>query len=570
MDDWLTRDAPRRPRLRRGLAATAAGGSMLIEGGPSRQVLGGADALALIPRLLPALDGRHSGEQLRTELGLSSAQLGLAVRLLDQSGLVEWVTPGDAADFSSDHVAAYMSRTFTMSESCPSANDLARNLAASAALLVAPHPFAEPIAEDLCEAGVGKVLIMTAAAAAGAIPDVTGRCAAAIFDAPADAEALDLFIAGCQQRRIPVLRFHGAGDRAEIGPTFCGLSTACVECFRRGQSAEWFPDHPVSGEHPADQPPSAELTGVLCGLVTSALLGTLGPQPPAPPLRRLTRITLPGQGTTSCDVLPDLDCRSCLGGLPPADAASQSLLAYEWQMGKVTPFLEQPDATTPARRDRFFSLQRQRDSFPTSPRDSLPDQNTGKGLSPGRRSRGIERPVLAEIFARVAGFRPAGAGAANASNKRWAPSGGNVGSVALYLVTDGELFHLPGTVFRYDDLGHQVISVRADRVPLSRVLDGTDLDAAHAEAVIVLVGEVGRLREKYGDFAWRLTHLDTGCAALQLHLAAKSHGLRASFAATWPGQLTELLDLEEHDVITAIAGLAEAPGPAPDGTPACQ
>jgi hypothetical protein len=85
------------------------------------------------------------------------------------------------------------------------------------------------------------------------------------------------------------------------------------------------------------------------------------------------------------------------------------------------------------------------------------------------------------------------------------------------------------------------------------------LDAACADAAVVLVGEAGRLRQKYGDFAWRLTHLDTGCAALQLHLVSEDYGLRASFASTWSARLAELLDLDRrHEIITAVAALTVA------------
>jgi SagB-type dehydrogenase family enzyme len=560
VDNSVTKYATRRPRLRRGLAVTTMGESMLIEGGPSRQVLSGNAALSLIPRMLATLDGRRSREQLCRELALSGAQFDLAVRLLDDSGLLEWVPPRNAVGFSSDHVAAYMSRTFTIGDSCPSSDDLARNLAHSTVLLAAPPCFAEPIAEDLSETGVGNVKIVTAAEAASALPAMTGLCAVAIFDAPADTELLNLVAAECRQPCPPVLRFCGVGDFAEVGPAFCGLSTACIACFRRSQPAGWSRDEAASDEYATIEYPPAALTGVLSGLVTPALLSILTSQPPAAPLRRLTRAVLSSLTTESREVVPDPECPYCAGGTPPADAASRNLLAYEWQFSRSAPSLEQADAMTPAKRDRIIALQRERDSFPNYPRHPLPDQITARELNTERPARSIDEPLLAGIFARVAGFHPAESDSADATNRRWAPSGGNLASAALYLVTDRDLFGLPGTIFRYDDLEHHVISIRADRVPISRVLDGTDLDATCMDVVIVLVGEAGRLRRKYGDFAWRLTHLDAGCAALQLHLVAEGYGLQATFASTWPIQIAELLDLDRHDeVVTAIAGLALAP-----------
>jgi SagB-type dehydrogenase family enzyme len=558
MDTRLAASDKRQPRVRRGLAIATAGQSLVIDGGPSRQMFSGASALSLLPRLLPALDGQRSREQLCAELALSGAQLDAVIRLLDDSGLLEWTLPGNAVRFTAAHVAEYMSRTITLSEACRSADDLARHLRDAIALLVAPRPYAEAIAEDLSETGVGSVRIMTAPAAALALATMTGRCAVAVFDDPASAAALDLLAAPQPQRGFPVLRFSGSGDYAEVGPAFCGPSTACIDCFRRGQPANWSQTQQADAEQAEGGRPSAALTGVLSSLVTSAVLSILTSQLPAAPLRKLTRTVVSHRTTESRDVVPDLECAWCVGGTPPIDAASRNLLQDEWWFGQVASSLRPVDAITPARRDRIIALERERGKFPTSPRRRLPDQVSGQEINADR-DRGLDESLLAGIFARVAGFRPAEADHSHATTKRWAPSGGNLASVALYVVTEQDLFGLPGTIFRYDDLEHQVLSIHADRVSLAQALDGTDLDTSNADAAIILVGEAGRLAQKYGDFAWRLTHLDTGCAALQLHLVAQDRGLRATFASSWTTRVAELLDLDQrHEIITAIAALTVA------------
>ncbi len=549
METGLSRPSPLRPRSRQRLAVTPMGESLLIEGGPSRQVLNGKAALSLMPRLLETLDGRRSREQLAQDLALSGAQVDQAVRLLDECGLLEWVPP-DAAPSRTDHVAAYLSRTIAVSESCPSADDLLAKLSDSTVLLAAPPYLAEPIAADLSGTGVGTVEIMTAAQAARALPGTTGACVAAVFDEQGNADALNLVAASAQDCR-PVLRFSGTGDWAEVGPAFCGPSSACIGCFRRSQPAS----------RPAEtQPWSAALTGLLASLATSALLGILTGQVPEPPLRKLTRVVLSDLATESQNVTADPECARCAGGTPPADRAARDLLAYEWQSARGLPWLDPADATTPAKRHRLIALERERDSFPGYPRHSLPDQAARPWPA-----HGITETVLAAMMARLAGFVPDAAVSPEQANRRWAPSGGNLASVAVYLITDLDLFGVPGTIFRYDDLQHEVIGVRADRVTVSAFLDATDLDATGLDAVVVTIAQVGRLRQKYGDFAWRLAHLDAGCAALQLHLIAEAYDLRATFAASWPAELAELLDLDKQDeVVTAIAGLAPAQCPRPN------
>ena len=326
MDTRLDASTRRQPRLRRGLAVMTAGDSILLDGGPSRQMFSGTAALSLLPRLLPALDGQRSRQQLCAQLALSGAQLDSAIRLLDGSGLLEWALPGNTLSFPADHVAEYISRTFTITEACHSADDLARDLADSATLLVGPGCLVEPVAEDLSETGIGMVKIMTASETACALPTMTGRCVAAVFDDPADAAALDLVAKQCRQHDIPVLRFYGAGDYAEVGPAFCGISTACIDCFRRSEPAAWGQDQPAHDEHAATGHRSAALTGVLSSLVTSAVLSILTSQPPAAPLKSLIRTVMSSRVTESYEVVPDLECVYC-GGTPPADTVSRGTAA---------------------------------------------------------------------------------------------------------------------------------------------------------------------------------------------------------------------------------------------------
>ena len=82
-------------------------------------------------------------------------------------------------------------------------------------------------------------------------------------------------------------------------------------------------------------------------------------------------------------------------------------------------------------------------------------------------------------------------------------------------------------LYRYDDLAHHVLGIHAeDLVALRQVPVGTDLDPTQTDVAIILVGSAGRLSQKYGEFAWRLTHLGTGCAAIQLSL---SRSLRCEY-----------------------------------------
>ncbi len=538
-----TSQSVRWPRLRRGLAVAAVPDGLLLEGGPSRQLLTGAAATALLPRLLPLLDGTRDPELISAELMLGRPQLGQALSLLNGCGLLEWVQPAGPTGFGAQHVATYMSRTIGVTGSSLSADDLAEQLASAAVILVAPPALAGPIAADLTETGVGMIHRCAADEVAGLVGQIPGRCVAAVFDDPSEQAVLGTVAAACRGHDLPVLRFSATAGQVEVGPAFSATETACVSCFRRSQAG-------AAAAAGAAGAAAGSAAGLLAGLVTSGVLGLLTRQPPVPAPWKLVRTAIPAPDTEVFDVVPELDCASCAGGTPPQHPAAGELLAYEWRVANVPAALAPVSASTPAEREFLGAIQRQRESFATSPRHRLPAQAQVAGPV-----RCLDEAVLAAMLARIAGFRDA----ADPDSRRWAPSGGNMASVAAYLCTGADLFGLPGTIYRYDDIGHQLLSVHASRVSLRRILDGTDLDPQRTDMAVVLVGAAGRLWQKYGDFAWRLVHLDAGCAALQLHLVAASYGLPVTFASSWPRQLAELLELVPgREVVTAVAAISVA------------
>jgi hypothetical protein len=111
-------------------------------------------------------------------------------------------------------------------------------------------------------------------------------------------------------------------------------------------------------------------------------------------------------------------------------------------------------------------------------------------------------------------------------------------------------------MYKYDDIGHQMISIRKEPVPLARALAGTDLEPSCLDFALIMTGAVERLRQKYENFSLRLAHLDAGCAAVQLVALATAYGLTVSFASWWDHGLPDLLELNpELELVTAVAGI---------------
>jgi SagB-type dehydrogenase family enzyme len=343
---------------------------------------------------------------------------------------------------------------------------------------------------------------------------------------------------------IPVLRFAGDAGTTEIGPVFYENWTPCVSCFRAGYG--------VLGEAACAEHVPSELTAAL---VAAEIVTTLAQVGGSPRPWRMTRVRRSAWHTEAFDMLPGIGCATCGHAAPPSDAgeAGAAALAYEWQHEIRPGPLSAPKTSTRERRLRIAALQFERDVFPPAPARDLGGEFSGGAA------------LLAELLARTAGRRmPSGDGRAM---DRWAPSGGNLGSVQLYIATERDLFGLPGTLFRYDDLGHRIVAVRADPIPLDSLLSsGVGLDSR--DVVLIFVASVSRIANKYEEFAPRLSHLDTGCAALQLSVAAAARDVAVSFAAGWRPGLVGLLELEpDGEVVTAVAVVD---GTSLEGTVSCR
>src|SRR5690606_10970945 len=117
----------------------------------------------------------------------------------------------------------------------------------------------------------------------------------------------------------------------------------------------------------------------------------------------------------------------------------------------------------------------------------------------------LDTTVIGAIARMTAGLRSL---PGDPPEQRWAPSGGNMASTELYVWHGAGVAGLPGTLFRYDDLGHRLIAARRSTVSPAELTAGTDLAGLPLEAVFVFVTARERLAVKYGDFAYRLGALD--------------------------------------------------------------
>jgi SagB-type dehydrogenase family enzyme len=171
------------------------------------------------------------------------------------------------------------------------------------------------------------------------------------------------------------------------------------------------------------------------------------------------------------------------------------------------------------------ALQRYNKEYPAAPRIAL---NGGKpGAEPG-----LTSTDLSALLLRTAGLRDHPS-ADPGQVSRWAPTGGNLGSVQAYVLALDVAGLSPGWYY-YQRGDHSLARIRA--------LSTTDGVAAavcpvlapdRPAALIVLTGALGVVAAKYHDFAYRLLCLDAGVALAQLAALADEYGLSTRFADRW-------------------------------------
>lgn len=307
----------------------------------------------------------------------------------------------------------------------------------------------------------------------------------------------------------------------EAGPDLAGIVQACrksnvtILCFAVGEEQleigplNELPPTPIS-RHTNDA-----LGQIMAGLVVAEALAVLTRWVEPPPAAVLTTYELPSlerHRLVSFEGSVFDGYEQLIGSRSPAPTESYNQAQQQRSLGSVRP------------------------DFPTAPRVRLEPASAGG---------------LGAILSMVAGRRSVD------EPQRWAPSGGNVGATELYVVVNGEVGGWPaGTLFRYDDLSHELIVPRADNDGLSAWLADTPWSENPPSVLLFFVTAVQRLAKKYGRFAYRLGHLDAGCALAQLAAVAALHGLHAEIAPACSRAHSERMELEPgHEFVAAVAAL---------------
>ncbi|MFD7761768.1 nitroreductase family protein [Streptomyces microflavus] len=546
-----------RPRLRGGVAVSAADGQVVFSAGQIRKRIGGGDALRLLLPIASAMDGRRTVGDLAEVTDLPYAAVAQAVALLVKQGLVlsgEVSSPRPLAA----GVVDYLELNAGTSASFRDASEVLERLSRCAVLIVAPPSHTEAIRDDLAMSGVGAVHSASTPAGVGnevldSLQEAAGSLVV-LYGPPRHDDDTDSFTDDCAARDVAVLHYAAHLGQVDLGPLVHPRATLCRRCFTSGYLAEFGSEQPT----PADT-----ATGtVAAGLVVGEALAYLADIDSMRTGQALLRWTLPEPTVVRYAVSAEAGCASCATTSRRSGERATLLEAYEDTVA-AHPLTDRPQLpVTTGREKRLKALGKERESFATAPVIPLPPATasaapTGDEVpaasqagSPGTVGS-ADTAFVADLAAMVAGRRGDG------EPRRWTASGGDLASVELYLMCADTVSGLPAhTLLKYDDIAHQLLVTRRTHGPdlWRSLLDATGTTDS-PDVVLVVVGALWRLKLKYSTFALRLGHLDAGCALAQLHAVATDRGARLTLNDRWQPTLPTLLELKEDEQVMAVAGL---------------
>ncbi|GIF05516.1 hypothetical protein [Actinoplanes siamensis] len=509
---------PVRPCLIPGLVQVPLVDGLAFAGTGNRQtVLRGRAAVRLVPRLLPELDGTRTVAELAAAFpGVSESDLSACVTLLYASGLLQDGPAGDVVEVIPPEVAGYLGRNLDTTRVNRSRDEACERLARARVLISGPERLAGLLRAELTRAGVD--------AEAGAWPAGAGDLVVAVDDG--DAAAMAEVDEACRKAGISWLRAAAGADTAEIGPLFDARYTCCHDCFSRNRAT------------PAGVP-SPVRAAIWAALVATEVVHLLSRVGQVPSMSVCTVLDLAGWAQRAVAAYRRPGCPVCLPADPRAEL-DRPPVAHRYEQAVAFPPREwlHPKDHQAHFRPANHALQRYNKEYQAAPRIPLD---------------GGPLRHLSALLRHTAGLRDLGERGRPGQISRWAATGGNLGSVQVYLLALDVPTLDPAWYF-YQRGDHSLGRIRGVSAGICPALE-TDRPAA----LLVFTGALGVVAAKYHDFAYRILCLDAGVALAQLSALAAEYRLAARFADRWDdAAIAAALRIDPTaEPVTAVVALKE-------------
>jgi len=548
---------PEHPRFIDGIVTAKFGAGVVFDGCSRRQVLRGGSAHFVVDRLLPLLDGTRTIDEIHAELpALSRAQVFQALALLTTQGLLESGAVPAAQDRDDHH--SHFEKLDTRLWLGRVADRVGVVANGEEALLRLDHVRLVVV----CEAGdVWNQL--RADLTAGGISQLDridfGELPSSDFDmivavVPGDAPDLDMYDQAARDAAKTMLRVGWTPDTVIVGPWIDHRHTPCWSC---SVEAPLDDAHVVMGE------PAADYEGInallAASLAATEIVGLCSRTTPASTSRSMSVIDVASWNRSHRVPMRRWGCPTCTDLEGDAPAGDPVTFAYEQTW--LFPPLDQIDAKQHLEHYRPSNVALQADprKVPALDHLQLTTVDTSRvqatlrdGDTQFDQARLLDADMLATFVGIVGGVKEPQPGQ---PTKRWAPTGGNMGSVELSVLVR----NVPGVeagAYLYEPQSHRLYRAPAEPDAV-RALDvvGSDHDL-----VVVYSGAFERIMTKYAALAVRIIYLDAGFALSQSRMVANALGWTFTAFERWDDDL--LGRTFGFDPLTApITGMAGLKGP---------
>lgn len=565
---------PRRPHFPAELVVIPMEDGLLIDGADDKQLLRGKATRNLLPRLLPLMDGTRTLEQLAEALPkVPGESIRNAVALLYTRGLLEdsAADPQDIDAATCDQqTLAFFRRHVDVTRFNRSALEamahLARAQVAIYALGVNALAARAIIQQQLQQAGINSVQYSEWGTDPGSLltEQAGKRLVIVLVEGEDDQHLLQELDERCARSKIPWLRaaVNPVAQMGELGPYFERGETACFACFARSIS----PLAPRAPQHAASL--DVRLWANMLAIEAIYLLSRISFLASG---LNVSRYDL-GDWSAKQWRYPKLpgcpNCRPSGGEMGYVEPA----VAYEDAVSFPSRHLIDPKSHQTHYRPSNLELAHDGKRYPSAEQVPLPDhadlrRPEGATLDalPGavcaqpQPARRLDVAGLATLLKLGGGIRYTDGNKAS-KLQRWTPTGGNLGSVELYVLARN-VEGLTSGIYFYQPHEHTLACL--ERVDQPAALDAFTCEALAlehqdlADAYLVLAAAHHRVAHKYAAFAYRIINLDAGVALGQIHMAARGTGLVAQTVQKWADdQLGDRLNLEHiNEAVTGVLAI---------------
>lgn len=502
---------PLRPAIAPGLVVLPTDHGLLVEGGPARQLFGG-DAGGDLRSVWSALDGSRGISDVALSTNLEERRVHSITSLLYASGLLEDASDAPEVTGFDEQALLFMRRSIDSSRVNISGAHAASRLQRASVCLVANDDhadLADALYQTLSLVGFGSLQ----------------RCDAAL---PNDATYVIVLGSGgsaetaadeAARLGIPVLPAQIAGECVYYGPQVHPDYSLSYQDLAQQIAAE-----DCDGKQQSSEALAAEL---IAGEVLT-LISRVGHSMAQQALVRLNLTSMKQDRLVAVESTKD--------GMPLAYAFEASTVFAPRELGA-------PRDHQMHYKSSNLALTLDSMVWPSAPTRPF-------NLGPSS-SGNLDAGALSQIIRHAAGNRHGGE-PVNGKVQRWAPTGGNLGSVQAYLIVrDIPGLDTGGYGFQRGDDSLAVLPW----VSTHQALEGLDLDCA---ATVVLTGALSRVASKYSAFAWRIIHLDAGVASAHMDAAARDLGFTATSAPIWDDTgISNMLGIDlDHEPITSVINIS--------------